>query len=168
VGKNYDVPAERQAAYYIGMLMLVIGLILFISPMCTAVDAVRESSDSFLDKRTGNPMLSSEPGAMFQTHRKVTDSLPLALVGMGLFAVGAILMSVGRSGPAGSGLVLNPRQEVEDLEPFSRAQGRMLGQMLDEALPSDDSGSAIKVRCRHCRALNDEHDKFCGQCGQEL
>lgn len=113
-------------------------------------------------------MLSSEPDEMFQAHRKVTDSMPLALVGMGLFAAGAILMSVGRSGAAGSGIVLNPRQEVEDLEPFSRAQGRMLGQMLDEALPSDAPGSVVKIRCPHCRALNEEHDKFCGQCGQEL
>ena len=26
----------------------------------------------------------------------------------------------------------------------------------------------IKVRCPHCKALNDENDKFCGQCGKEL
>ena len=25
-----------------------------------------------------------------------------------------------------------------------------------------------KVRCPHCKALNDETDKFCGQCGKEL
>ena len=26
----------------------------------------------------------------------------------------------------------------------------------------------VKVRCPHCRALNDETAKFCGQCGQAL
>jgi rRNA maturation endonuclease Nob1 len=31
-----------------------------------------------------------------------------------------------------------------------------------------EAQAPIKVRCGHCRALNDEEDKFCGQCGKAL
>ena len=43
---------------------------------------------------------------------------------------------------------------------------------LDRLAGARDAGGpqpdAVKVRCRNCRALNDEPDKFCGQCGAAL
>lgn len=38
-----------------------------------------------------------------------------------------------------------------------------------DAFGTDDVGaSSIKVRCPKCRQLNDEHDRYCSQCGTKL
>lgn len=83
---------------------------------------------------------------------------------------GFFMMKVGRYGKAGSGLVLDPEQERLDKEPINRSIGGQLGDMLDEAGIGSFGGrkEVIKVRCPHCKALNDEADQFCGQCGKAL
>ena len=52
-------------------------------------------------------------------------------------------------------------------------QGGMLSDALSEVdvlknRSSSAAAPAVKVRCPHCKALNDESDKFCGQCGRAL
>lgn len=104
-----------------------------------------------------------------------------AIGGMLLIGLGAAMMRVGRSGFAGSGILLDPEKARKDLEPWNRAAGGMandaleevdlakkLTKKLDEPAPpavSPPPAPVVKVRCRGCAALNDEHAKFCNQCG---
>lgn len=90
---------------------------------------------------------------------------------MGMIILGIIVAGIGSAGMAGSGMVLNPRQARQDLEPLNRAAGGMVQDTLEEipALQGVLGGQeVIKVRCQNCQALNDETDKFCGQCGKPL
>lgn len=96
-----------------------------------------------------------------------------ALTGMGLMALGGILMSIGAQGLAGSGIILDPDKAREDLKPWSH----MAGGMLDDALSQSQraakvigvqSEEVVKVRCSSCRTLNDESAKFCDECGSKL
>lgn len=100
-------------------------------------------------------------------------------VSMLLIAGGQAIRSVAARGVAGSGLVLDPERARDDLEPWARVGGGLVGDALDEAglqgRREDDpsSGSAtepqeIYVRCRSCKGLNDESARFCDQCGAEL
>lgn len=99
-----------------------------------------------------------------------TINMGVALGGMALIAIGGVVMNTARYGKAGAGLILDPEQERRDKEPLNRSLGGQLGDMLDEAGIGGLGGKkeVIKVRCRNCQALNDETDKFCGQCGQSL
>lgn len=38
----------------------------------------------------------------------------------------------------------------------------------DDKPPTAAAPAAVKVRCRVCRALNDETAKFCNQCGEKI
>ena len=66
-------------------------------------------------------------------------------VGMALIVVGAIIMNVGARGAAGSGIILDPKQAKEDLEPFSRMAGGMVKDALDEADINLGGGKSEKV-----------------------
>jgi hypothetical protein len=84
--------------------------------------------------------------------------------------------SIGARGAAGAGVILDPDQAREDLEPYSRMAGGMVKDVLEEAdvdlgrrhRDPEEEVEAIKVRCRKCRALNDEDARFCDQCGGPL
>ena len=93
-----------------------------------------------------------------------------AFGGMALMMVGGFMVRVGRRGAAGSGLVLDPQQAREDLEPWARMGGGMVNDALEEVdvLQNLKGEDKIKVRCRGCKALNDEDAKFCDQCGAEM
>ena len=67
-----------------------------------------------------------------------------AVLGMFLMIAGGAIHGVGKRGFRGGG---------GSRESFGT----------DEA-----SVSPIKVRCTKCRQLNDEHDRFCSQCGTKL
>ncbi|MGQ9591016.1 MAG: hypothetical protein ACUVYA_12050 [Planctomycetota bacterium] len=114
-----------------------------------------------------------------------------AVAGMVLAMAGGIIAAVGAKGLAGSGVILDPEQARKDVEPWSR----MAGGVADDALSEVDvvkklaesldrtsgrpaeapdgrepaaTGPPVKVRCRSCRALNDEDARFCDQCGAEI
>ncbi|MEO7933076.1 MAG: SHOCT domain-containing protein [Chthoniobacterales bacterium] len=53
--------------------------------------------------------------------------------GMALIVLGMILAGLGRAGAAGSGIVLDPEKARRDVEPWSRMQGGMAKDALDEA-----------------------------------
>ena len=64
-------------------------------------------------------------------------------------------------------------QERKDTEPINRLRGGQIKDTLEEVnlakhLGRDKGQTVIKVRCPHYRYLNDEVDKFCGNCGKEL
>ena len=88
-------------------------------------------------------------------------------LGSGLLAgIGRHLKKVAQFGLTGVGLALDPEQARKDLEPWARAGGGLVKDALDEA--DFRRADRIQVRCRGCEALNDEHDRFCGQCGAKL
>jgi hypothetical protein len=142
---------ERKAAYYIGMVISVIGLLLFLSNF--VIFAVH----------FGAPDLGPGFGRGF------------ALRGFGgfmLIVAGQVLRGLGARGLAGSGVILDPQRERKDLEPWSRMAGGMVSDALSEVDSLDSlkkpAAPAVKVRCLKCHALNDEAAKFCNQCGAAL
>ncbi|RYG66554.1 zinc ribbon domain-containing protein, partial [bacterium] len=92
--------------------------------------------------------------------------------GMGMMVVGGILSGIGRAGMAGSGIVLDPQKQREDLKPWSRMAGGMVNDALEQVdvvkSVSASGREVIKVRCPACRTLNDEDAKFCDECGKPL
>lgn len=146
---------ERQGAYYLGIGLSVIGFLVFISTFFT-----------FFGRFSGSP-----PGGPFGHSGGPGLFVIQPLAGMGLLAFGRMLMRLGSRGAAGSGLILDPEQAREDLEPYSRMAGGMLKDALEEAdlgVRRDDNDEAetrVMVRCRECRTLNEEDAKFCKECG---
>ena len=80
------------------------------------------------------------------------------------------MRGIGGRGLAGSGVVLDPSQARQDLEPYSRMAGGMLGDALDEADVNlgAEPEQVVMVRCPACRTLNEEGSKFCQECGDAL
>lgn len=139
--KKYQVSEGRKTLYYLGMGLAVLGVILFFSAFFTGM-----SADPWDQTGFGTP-----------------------IAGFAMIFIGSILMGIGRLGLAGSGVVLDPEKAREDLEPFSRQGGGMLSDALDEVdLFKPSAEQVIKVRCTQCEALNDEHAKYCSQCGKPI
>lgn len=149
---NTSLSSNRQAAYYTGIALQVIGLVVFVSNFFVGVN------------RDRIPDLSADaPSPM-------SGLLVRGLVGMALIAAGQFLMRVGKVGLAGAGVILDPQQARKDVEPWSRAAGGMASDALDEIDPKRLPGAVqvVKVRCRACQQLNDEAAKFCNQCGGKV
>ncbi len=141
------ISGDRQALYYGGLALMAVGLLVFIGNMLSMSKGTREM------------------GSMMTT----------ALVGMGLMVAGQFMSRVGKAGLAGSGVILDPEQAREDLEPFSRQGGAMLKDALDEAVLAGGFGQrgggseqVIMIRCQNCGTLNEEGSKFCQECGEPL
>ncbi|WP_165069706.1 zinc ribbon domain-containing protein [Paludisphaera rhizosphaerae] len=155
----HDVAFERKALYYAGMAVGAAGFLLFASNFL------------FIASGFGDPtaMVGGARGFIWR-----------ALGGMALVVAGQAMRNVGARGLAGSGMMLNPGQARRDMEPWSRMGGGMMNDALDEvpvvrdavARLGDPEGArvveVVRVRCPHCKSLNDEHDRFCGQCGERL
>lgn len=154
-----EISEERKALYYVGIAISAIGFLLFISVFFSA-------ACHFGD---------------FHNFEARGQSMGIrAITGMLLVVIGMVMGVVGRMGLAGSGLKLDPDQGREDLKPWSKMAGGMVNDALEEmddvqiTVGCSDSEQAsvprevIRVRCPHCRALNDEDAHFCDQCGQEL
>lgn len=108
-----SVSSERKTLYYLGMALMVIGLVVFVSIFFSGFAMM--SQDPF------SP--GYNPGAVFLR----------APIGIGLILVGRLMMNSGARGLAGSGVVLDPEQAREDMEPWARMGGGMLRDALDEA-----------------------------------
>lgn len=109
---NRNLSTERKAMYYVGMGLMVLGFLLFISTFISAALSFGDFND--FGTRTRSMMVR-------------------AVGGMVLLVVGAGLRNVGARGAAGSGVVLDPERFRSDLEPWSRAAGGMAKDALDEA-----------------------------------
>jgi len=152
-----SISSERKAAYYLGTALVVIGLLSFFSVFVTG---------------------AMNFGDFSNFEGKARSSMTRALVGMGLLIAGGIVRTVGARGLAGSGVVLDPEQAREELEPYSRMAGGMAKDALDEAglgLGSkSDAESAsgkepvVMLRCTSCKKLNEEDSKFCQECGAPI
>ena len=156
--RNRSISPERRTLYQIGLLLQIaagIGILVCFIGFVTAGKAAVDSMG-----RQGNPV-------------SWWIGIPICI---GLGVVGGIMRSVGARGVAGSGLVLDPERARDDLEPWARTGGGLLGDVLDEAGIDRDGAResppppphVVKVRCPSCGALNDEDARFCDQCGSAL
>jgi hypothetical protein len=141
---------KRKATYYIGMGIMILGLVLFFS-VFISVFMMMSNPSSFHIPPIGN-----------------------GFIGFILGAIGNIVMRIGAKGAAGSGLLLDPEQAREDLKPFNEAKGGMINDMInqidvvDDIIKTSHDKEIIKIKCRSCGALNDEDAKFCKGCGASL
>ena len=144
-----EIPPDRALLYYGGMICTGVGVVLFLSAFVSGWLNFG-NFDNFTERARGE--------------------MARGFGGFVLIAIGQGLMAVGRAGLAGSGVVLDPQMSRKDLEPWNRAAGGMLADALDEAglTKKADAPLVVKVRCRGCAALNDEHAKFCNQCGKPV
>ncbi len=144
-----QISEERKALYYIGMVLMIIGGLMFFSVFITG--AMHFGDFSNFEANARSEMIR-------------------AFGGMGLIALGAIIRGIGARGLAGSGVVLDPKKAREELEPFSRQAGGMVKDVLDEA-DIHLGGKAEKVvmlKCPSCGKLNEEDSKFCQECGKKI
>jgi hypothetical protein len=150
-GAKRQVSPDRKAIYYVGMALSIIGLLLFLSTFVTFL-ANFGNFDNFTERAKSGGIR--------------------AFVGVVLIVIGGALRRLGTLGLAGSGVVLDPEQARKDVEPWSRMAGGVVSDALSEVPAAkslqdkvESADHVIKVRCRKCRSLNDEHAKFCNQCG---
>jgi hypothetical protein len=142
-----EISNQRKALYYIGIGTIVIGFILFMSSFFGGVE----------------PSFSMETPAFFKR----------GVFGMIFMIVGSVLATIGRAGAAGSGLLLDPDKQREDLKPFNKSKGKMINDVIENIdivkniiPPTKEKIEVVKIRCMECGELNDEDAKFCKKCGK--
>lgn len=139
------ISSERKGLYYLGMGLMIVGVMLFMS-----VFFVGFSDDPF-DSGMG--------------------SMQNSVIGFIMIAIGGFVMNLGARGAAGSGLILDPDKAREDLRPYTSAAGGMLNDALEEVdllKRKGEEEKRVMVRCKSCRELNDEDARFCKSCGKEI
>jgi len=144
-----QISEARKVAYYAGMALMVLGLLVFVSVFVTG---------------------AMNFGDFHDFEGQARSSMGRGIVGMAMMIVGGVLRTVGARGLAGSGVVLDPRRARRDLEPYSRMGGGMLKDALDEAdvRVGGRSEKVVMVKCGACGKLNEEDSKFCQECGKTI
>ena len=165
------ISKERKITYYIGMGLMVLGFILFISQFFKAGKLM---GTPFMDGSFGNDPIIDTYTFRHQIPRNSGPSFATSVIGMILMITGGIVMGVGAKGAAGSGLMLDPEKAREDLKPFSEAKGGTINDVIsnidvvDRITKPDNGREVIKIRCRSCGSLNDEDAKYCKSCGKDI
>lgn len=180
-----EISEGRQLLYYIGMGLTAIGLLMFFSVFLSAFSSGPFSSgrpSGGISTLPGGEIPFDIPGSggFAGFEQRANNEAKRAFSGFALMFVGGILMTLGRAGLRGSGVILDPHGARDDLKPWSQAAGGML----DDALGSSEIASRaverigdrdddkpreiVRVRCPNCRTLNDEDAKFCDNCGAAL
>lgn len=146
---SQQISEGRKFAYYAGMVLIVVGFLVFGSVFVTSAMQFGDFTDF---------------------DGKVQSNMTRSIVGMGMILLGGVLRGVGARGLAGSGVVLDPKRARRDLEPYSRMAGGMVKDALDEAdVKLGGRGEkVVMVKCRACGKLNEEDSKFCQECGQAI
>ncbi|QIB26557.1 zinc ribbon domain-containing protein [Caloranaerobacter azorensis] len=147
------ISTKRKITYYIGLLLTIIGFLMFFSAFFIGFTAINE------------PSFGGASSAFVRVP-----------IGMGLIIAGAILQIIGRKGAAGSGIILDPEKAREDLKPFNTTKGKMINDVVENVdilknfteKSSSPIKEVVKIKCRNCGKLNDENAKFCNECGREL
>ena len=146
-----EISNGRKTAYYIGMTVSIVGILLFLSVFLSAVMNLG-NFDNFQGRARS---------FMFR-----------AFGGMVLIVVGQVVAQVGARGLAGSGVVLDPKKARRDLKPYSKMAGGMFADALDESgvpeLMGGERDAKVMIRCLGCRTLNEEGSKFCQECGEPI
>ena len=106
------ISPKRKTAYYIGMALMIIGGLLFISIFITA-------ALNFGNFRNFDSQMSS--------------SMIRAIGAVVLIIAGRLLMTLGVRGLAGSGVVLDPAKARKDVEPWARMAGGIVKDAVEES-----------------------------------
>jgi len=117
---NLEIPPERKLLYYLGLGLVILGVLVFGSVFFTSIFAM---------------------GNIGQFDRLFQSVGLRAFAGIAMIVVGRVLMSLGVRGAAGAGLILDPRQARRDVEPWSRMAGGVIKDALDETGLSKGSSS---------------------------
>ncbi|MEO8207215.1 MAG: SHOCT domain-containing protein [Chthoniobacterales bacterium] len=118
-----EISSGRKTLYYLGGGIVVLGFILFISVFISAA------------LNSGPISPSMRQGVDFTFLRGIT--------GMICMVVGGIIMGIGARGAAGSGIILDPKQAREDLEPWARMGGGLVKDAVDESGINLSRGSEL-------------------------
>lgn len=111
-GPSRKISEARKGIYYLGISLIAIGLVSFLSVFVSAFSNMGE----------------------FTNFDQIMQSVGFrSVAGITLMLIGIVMMRVGARGVAGSGMVLDPKKAREDLEPWSRMAGGVLNDALDEA-----------------------------------
>lgn len=140
---------KRKAAYYVGLLLIVLGAL----SLCSAPLV-------FFDRSQGTGPFGFLGAFSFR-----------ALLGVALIVIGSFTRKLGARGLAGSGVLLDAAMARNDLEPYARIGGGLLRDGLEAADVETITRApqqVVRVRCRECEALSDEDANFCQQCGETL
>ena len=143
-----NITQKQKTGFYLGMILIGIGVILFSAPF----------ADAFF-----NGLEPNEGGGF-------PDSFKVAMVGFVFMWIGSALRMISARGLAGSGLLLAPKQARKDLEPYSRMAGGMIQDALEETggLTSGKTPEKVMIRCQACKKLNEEDSRFCQECGEPI
>ena len=94
-------------------------------------------------------------------------SVIFIIIGSIIRSIGAAICIISKEGEAAAGLLLDPNKEREDKKEQNKSFGGQISDMIEE-IPVVKNLTVIKIKCRECGHLNDEHDKFCSNCGKVL
>jgi len=132
-----EISPERKKLYTVGLILMAVGILLFLSVFVSA--AMHFGDFSNFAERGRNQFLR-------------------AFIGMVLVGVGGVIRAIGSHGTAGSGLVLDPRKAKEDLEPWARMGGGLVKDALDEAdvKISQSAQMPFDEKLRRLEALKEE------------
>jgi len=107
-----QIPPERRAIFYVGLIVSVIGILSFLS--------------TFLS-------FAAHFGDFTNFEQRGSSMMMRAVIGMVMMIAGGLLSGVGKAGLAGSGITLDTEQARRDVEPWSRMAGGVLKDAMDEA-----------------------------------
>lgn len=93
-----QISPERKFIYYLGLGLIALGVILFLSGF---ISGPLEGMERF-----------GETPAFFKR----------GIFGVGSIIIGLVLTSIGAKGAAGSGLILDPERARNDLKPFNEVK----------------------------------------------
>ena len=102
--KNREISTERKIMYYGGNLIMIIGIILFLSVFFHFFGLFSNIETLSPDTSFGDVM----------------SPMVRAPIGMVLMVAVQAISNIGKKGLAGSGVKLDPKEARKDLEPFSR------------------------------------------------
>ena len=121
-----DVSQGRKTIYYMGIVVTTAGFVLFFS--------VFASFALFVMNIFGGDFPQEDAAGIGRAFGTFFVSIVVRAVGgMALIIVGQVMLTVGRQGLAGAGVLLDPQQARKDVEPWSRMQGGVIKDTLDEA-----------------------------------
>jgi hypothetical protein len=172
-----EISEGRQAGFYAGTALMVIGGLLFCSFFLIFFSGNGGSAEErSISKVVGHPVRQIGPHEYLTTdsgagRNNMGGAIVRGVLGFGLMVLGRVVRSVSAKGLAGSGIILDTEQAREDLEPYSRMTGGMVKDALEEMGGNPLAPPVEKVvllKCQACGFLNREDAKFCQECGGKI
>jgi hypothetical protein len=146
MAQQRQIPEGRKALYYLGMALIVLGFVLFIASMLISPIiqhhttpssglVFHDSNGNLVPPPLGFPLSSATPAApsFSDFESNAHHTMIQSLFAMLIIVAGSVMMSIGKRGLAGAGVILDPEAARSDVEPWSRMAGGMVKDALDEA-----------------------------------